>query len=64
MNICFFKRAYRKLSASVLSLNEREGAELLKLSQAFPPPSEGELLDLCSPYGLVREILTMCSKIT
>ena len=51
----FFKRAYRKLSASVLSLNETEGAELLRLSQAFKPPPEGELLDLCSPYGLVRE---------
>ena len=56
--------AQRKLSASVLSLNEIEGEELLRLSQAFPPPPEGEVLDFCNPYDLVREILTMCSIIT
>merc|ERR1712012_1007754 len=39
--------------APVLSLNETEGDELLRLSQAFPPPPEGEVLNICSPDYLV-----------
>ena len=34
-------------AASVLSLNETEGEELLRISQTFPPPPEGEVVDFC-----------------
>ena len=37
----------RQNAASVLSLNQTEGEELLRISQAFPPPPEGQLVDFC-----------------
>ena len=43
--------ALRKLSASVLSMNETEGEELLRLSKTFPPPPEGEVLNICGGGG-------------
>ena len=31
----------------MLSLNKTEGEELIRISQAFPPPPEGEVVDIC-----------------
>ena len=44
----------RQNAASVLSLNQTEGEELLRISQAFPPPPEGELVDFCDGDTSVR----------
>ena len=44
----------RQISASVLSLNQTEGEELLRISQTFPPPPEGQLVDFCDGVSSVR----------
>jgi len=41
-----------EVEASVLSLNKTEGEELLRISQAFPPPPEGEVVDFCDGSSL------------
>ena len=45
--ILIVQMTLRQIAASVLSLNETEGEELLGISQAFPPPPEGEVVDFC-----------------
>ena len=34
---------------------------LLRLSQAFPPPPEGEILDICHQLAMVRKLLFLNS---
>ena len=38
---------FAQFSVPFLSLNQTEGEELLLISKEFPPPPEGEIVDVC-----------------
>ena len=38
---------FAQFSVPLLSLNQTEGEELLRISKEFPPPPEGDIVDIC-----------------
>ena len=38
---------FAQFSVPLLSLNQTEGEELLRISKEFPPPPEGDIADVC-----------------
>ena len=47
-----------------MSLNETEGEELLRISQAFPPPPEGEVVDFCMGDCALDGVVSEASEIS
>ena len=43
---------FAQFSVPLLSLTQAEGEELLRISKDFPPPPEGDIVDVCVQGGI------------